>query len=45
VRSPGRWLTFAIDGTDELGGVLSVDTEISVEPAEIEVDVAGIGAQ
>ena len=43
--SAGRWLTFAIGGQDERGGVLSVDTEISVEPAEVDVDVAGLAAR
>jgi ABC-type polysaccharide/polyol phosphate transport system ATPase subunit len=45
LRSAGRWLTFVVEGQEELGGVLSVDTEISVEPAEVEIDVAGIGAR
>jgi ABC-2 type transport system ATP-binding protein len=45
VRSAGRWLTFAIGGQDDLGGVLSVDTEISVVPTEVEVDVIGTGAR
>ncbi len=38
VRSAGRWLTFTIDSPDELGSVLSVDTEINVDPAEVDVD-------
>ena len=44
-RSPGRWLTFAIEGPDEPGSVLSVDTEITVEPAEVEADPAGLGVR
>jgi ABC-type polysaccharide/polyol phosphate transport system ATPase subunit len=45
VRSPGRWLAFAIDGADQLGSVISVDSEITVEPAKAEIDVAGIGVK
>jgi ABC-2 type transport system ATP-binding protein len=45
VRSAGRWLTFAIDSPDEAGSVLSVDTEINVEPADVDVDAAGVHVQ
>jgi ABC-2 type transport system ATP-binding protein len=38
LRSPGRWLGFAVDGPDETGSVVSVDSEIEVERAGVEVD-------
>ena len=38
LRSPGRWLSFAVDGPDETGSVVSVDSEIEVEPTGVEVD-------
>jgi ABC-2 type transport system ATP-binding protein len=36
-RSPGRWLTFAVEGPDETGSVVSVDSEIEVEAEGVEV--------
>jgi ABC-type polysaccharide/polyol phosphate transport system ATPase subunit len=42
VRSAGKWLTFTVDSPDEPGGVLSVDTEINVEPTEVEADATGV---
>ena len=45
LRSPGRWLTFGIDGPDEPGSVISVDTEINIEPTEVEADAARLGVQ
>ena len=45
LRSPGRWLTFGIDGPDEPGSVISVDTEINVEPAEVQADAAELGVR
>lgn len=38
LRSPGRWLTFAIEGPDEIGSVLSVESEIDVEAEGVEAD-------
>jgi hypothetical protein len=43
-RSPGRWLTFGVDGPDEPGSVVSVDSEITVEPAEV-ADPAGLSVR
>ena len=43
LRSPGRWLTFAIDGPDEPGSVVSVESEINVDPAEVEAAAAELG--
>jgi ABC-2 type transport system ATP-binding protein len=40
LRSAGRWLTFAIDGPDEVGSVVSIDSEIEVEPTSAQVDQA-----
>jgi ABC-type polysaccharide/polyol phosphate transport system ATPase subunit len=38
LRSPGRWLTFAIEGPDEMGSVVSLDSEIDVEAEGIKID-------
>jgi ABC-type polysaccharide/polyol phosphate transport system ATPase subunit len=38
LRSPGRWLGFAVEGPDEIGSVVSVDSEIEVESTGVEVD-------
>lgn len=40
VRSPGRWVNFSVESPDEMGSVLSVDSEIDVEPAVVDVDRA-----
>jgi ABC-2 type transport system ATP-binding protein len=45
LRSTGRWLSFRIKGPDEPGSVVSVDTEINVEPAEVEADAAELGVR
>jgi ABC-2 type transport system ATP-binding protein len=37
IRSVGRWLTFAMESSDEAGSVLSLESEIEVEPADAEV--------
>jgi ABC-2 type transport system ATP-binding protein len=38
LRSPGRWLTFAIEGPDEMGSVVSLDSEIDVEAEGMKID-------
>jgi ABC-2 type transport system ATP-binding protein len=43
IRSPGRWLTFSVESPDEMGSVLSVDSEIDVVSETTEVDQAGLG--
>ena len=45
IRSAGKWLTFTIESPDEPGSVLSADTEINVDPAEVDVDAAGVRVQ
>jgi ABC-2 type transport system ATP-binding protein len=45
LRSAGRWLTFAIKGPDEPGSVVSVDSEINVEPAKVQADAAELGVR
>jgi hypothetical protein len=42
LHSAARWLTFAIDGPDEPGSVVSVDSEIDVEPAGVEAGPAEV---
>ena len=45
MRSAGKWLTFTVESPDEPGGVLSVDTEINVEPAQVEAGTTGTRTQ
>ena len=45
LRSTGRWLSFRIEGPDEPGSVVSVDTEINVEPAQVQADAAELGVR
>jgi ABC-type polysaccharide/polyol phosphate transport system ATPase subunit len=42
VRSIGRWLTFAIESPDEAGSVVSLQSEIEVEPADTQVGSAEV---
>jgi ABC-2 type transport system ATP-binding protein len=44
-RSVGRWLTFAIESPDEAGSVVSLKSEIDVDPAGAEVDKAELGVR
>jgi ABC-type polysaccharide/polyol phosphate transport system ATPase subunit len=44
-RSVGRWLTFAIESPDEAGSVVSLESEIDVDPAGAEVDKAELGVR
>jgi hypothetical protein len=40
IHSIGRWLTFAIESPDEAGSVVSLESEIEVEPDDAEVGSA-----